>query len=65
MVVAVQFKALLEVQVGRGQRDGEVDSSHVRQDGVLGQRLKSYTRVLEKRIDTQLLEGYFGHSLTR
>lgn len=35
LVVAVELKRLLEVQVGGGQRDGEVDSAHVGQDGVL------------------------------
>lgn len=29
LVVPVEFKRLLEVQVGGGQRDGEIDSAHV------------------------------------
>lgn len=35
LVVPVQFKCLLKVKVGGGQRDGEVDPSHIGQDGVL------------------------------
>lgn len=35
LVVPVEFERLLEVEVGGGQRDGEVDPSYVGQDGVL------------------------------
>ena len=46
LVLAVQLERLLEVQVGGGQGDGEVDPTHVGEDSVLGQRLQSHTRVL-------------------
>lgn len=47
LVVPVELKRLLEVQVGGGQRDGEVDSAHVGQDGVLGQGLQRHAGVLQ------------------
>lgn len=50
LVVSVELKRLLEVQVGGGQRDGEVDSAHVGQDGVLWQGLQRHAGVLHKEI---------------
>lgn len=34
LVVSVQLEGLLKVEVGGGQRDGEVHPSHIRQDGI-------------------------------
>lgn len=48
LVVSVQFKGLLKVEVGGSQRDGEVDPSHVRQNGIFWQGLQSNTRVLQR-----------------
>lgn len=46
LVVSVQFEGLLKVEVGGGQRDGEVHPSHIRQDGIFRQSLQSNARVL-------------------
>lgn len=55
LVVPVEFKGLLEVEVGGGQWDGEVDTAHVGEDGVLWQGLQCHTRVLPQRVKVYTL----------
>lgn len=50
LVVPIEFKGLLEVKVGGGQRDSEVYPSDIRQDGILRQSMQSHTCVLAQGV---------------
>lgn len=53
LVGLVELEGLLEVQVRGGQRDGEVDSTHEGEDGVLRQGLQRHACVLENNTTTK------------